>query len=181
MKTVNISKEINFIPDFVIAERNKINRLIVVAFSTTFITLLAFSVYFFPEMKIFTLNIQVDNAKMELRSMEDVRAIKSKLDQAQSKLNQKKKILDDINKSEVDAIGLMDKLNSAAPENVVLTYLSVNGKDDIKVTYSINNPIEATELTNNLRALNLFQDVSTPVVPIEDQKSDVNFALKLKN
>jgi Tfp pilus assembly protein PilN len=180
MSAMNLHKEINFIPDFMIYEKNKVKRMITVALVTTVVALAGFSIYFFPDMKMFTLNIQLNNLKVDIKGLEDVREIKNQLEKTENKLNAKKKILDEVSKDEVDVMSLMDKLATAAPENVVMTYLSVSGKNDINVSYSINNPIEATNLANNLRNLNLFQTVEMPAIPIVDQKRDINFALKLK-
>ena len=180
MSAINLHKEINFIPEFMISERNKVKRMITVAVVTTILTLVGFSIYFFPDIKINALKIERDYLDADIRGLEDVREIKNQLEKTENKLNAKKKILYEISKDEVDVISLMDKLTNAAPENVVMTYVSVNGKNDINVSYSINNPIEATNLANNLRNTNLFQTVEMPSIPIVDQKRDINFALKLK-
>lgn len=180
MSAINLHKEINFIPDFMIYEKNKVKRMISVGIITTVIALTGFSIYFFPDMKKITLDVQLKNLDVDIKSLEDVREIKNQLEKTENKLNVKKKILDEVSKNEVDVMSLMDKLAAATPENVELTYLSVSGKDGINVSYSINNPIEATNLANNLRNMNLFQTVEMPSIPIVDQKRDINFALKLK-
>lgn len=181
MKVKELKKGINFIPDFMQKEKTQRRRMFIVALSTAVFTLLSFAVYFIPEVKAFTLSVQLQNIETEMRFLEDVKGIKNKLEDTQTKLDKKAKILQDIKKEEVNVIFLTDKLISAAPKNVLLAYFSVDGKDKVNINYIINNPVEATELVNNLKSLNIFEKVDMPNIPIVDRKTDVVFRLKLKD
>ncbi len=76
---------------------------------------------------------------------------------------------------------VLEKLTSAVPQNVKLSYFSTSDSGDISASYIINNPVEGTKLTGNLRKLNIFERVDTPSMPMVDRKTDVSFKLRLKS
>ena len=174
-------KEINFIPDFVIKENQNKARLIMVAVGTVVFTLMAFAVYFIPEVRLSILSIQNENMNTEMKFLEDVKEIKNKLENLEARVDKKKKALEDISRNEVDVVLLMEKLTAAAPQNVSLTFFSVSGPENINVQYIINNPVEASNLVDNLRKLDIFERVEMPSIPIVDRRTDVKFNLKLKS
>lgn len=176
----NIVKEINFIPVFVIEERKRIARMIRVAIITAVITLAGFAIYFLPDIQISILKDTLRNYDTELNYLDDIKKIERKLKEVETKLTNKKKILEEINKEEVDIIFLIDKLSSARPPNVILTYLSIDKNKEVNVSYIVNNPVEATQLVNNLINLNIFEKVELPSIPLMDKKTDISFKLKLK-
>lgn len=178
-KKKQIKKDINFIPDFMMKEKNAVKRLFAVAVGTAIFTLVSFGVYFVPEIKIFTLTEQIKNADKEIEFYKDVEDLYKKMKATEEKLKKKKKIIDEISKNEIDVAVLMDKLISAEPQGVQMTYIKVNDKMEVSVSYVINNPIEANELVENLRNLNLFEQVNMPNIPIVDRRTDISFNLKL--
>lgn len=176
-----IVKEINFIPDFMLKEKEHTGRRIAVALGTAAIVLICFAVYYLPELKVFSLSEQLKNLNVELNFYSDVKEIKNKLEETEAKLAKKKAILDEISKGEVDVISMLEKLTEAAPQNVALSYLSTTGTDDINVSYIVNNPIEANQLVENLRKLDIFEKVEMPPgIPIVDRMTNIDFKLKLK-
>lgn len=180
-KEKRIQKGINLIPDFMLKERHSAKRLFIVGLLTVVITLASYAVYIIPEMKIFTLGIQIENVNNELKAFKDLQVLDDKFKETKNKLDQKKEILKSITENEIDIMPLINKVLSAAPQNVFLSYLNVGENKEISVSYIINNPVEANLLANNLRKLNMFEKVDMPSIPIVDRKMDISFKLKLKD
>ncbi|MGE5328868.1 MAG: hypothetical protein ACM3KR_05110 [Deltaproteobacteria bacterium] len=178
-KNKQINKNINFVPEFMIREKNAIKRLFIVGIATAVFTLVSFGVYFVPELKIFTLTEQIKNADKEIEFYKDVEVLYKKLNDTEKKLKEKKKIIQEISKNDIDVAALMDKLISAEPQGVQMTYMSITDKMEVAVSYVINNPIEANSLVENLVKLNIFEQVNMPDIPIVDRKTDISFRLKL--
>jgi len=178
-KKKQINKSINFVPDFMIKEKNAVRRWFTVGIATAIFTVVSFGVYFVPELKIFTLTEQIKNADKEITFYKDVEDLYDKLNSTEEKLKKKKKIIQEISKNDIDVAMLMDKLISVEPQGVELTYMSINDKMEVAVSYVINNPIEANSLVENMGRLNIFEQVNMPDIPIVDKKTDINFRLKL--
>lgn len=175
-----INKNINFVPEFVIKEKQALKRIFLVAFLTAVLTLTCFGIYYIPELKIFALNEKIENLNREINFFEDVQKLYDNLKATREKLENKKKIIEEISKNEIDIIPLIDKLISAAPQGVETSYIAFNDKKEISVSYIINNPIQANALVDNLNKLNIFEQVEMPTIPIVDKKTDISFKLKLR-
>ncbi|MGE5472691.1 MAG: PilN domain-containing protein [Ignavibacteriales bacterium] len=179
-KKKQVNKNINFVPDFVIKQRKAVQRMFLVAFATAIFTLTSFGIYYVPELKIFSLQERIDNLDREIEFFKDIQDLYNNLNAAKEKLENKKKIIEEISKNEFDIVPLIDKLTSAVPQGVEITYIGFNDKLEVSVSYIINNPIEANALVDNLNKLNIFEQVDMPTIPIADKKTEISFKLKLR-
>ncbi len=176
-----ISKEINFIPDFMEKEKEQKKRMVKVAILTTIFTLMCFAVYFIPDLQTEFMEAELTSLESREKLMADVKQIKDDLEDTEKKLNQKKSIIEEVSKGEVDIVFVLDKLTSAAPQNVKLSYFSTSDSGEISASYIINNPVEGTKLVANLRKFDIFERVDMPSMPMVDRKTDISFRLKLKS
>lgn len=177
---MKVKKEINLLPQFVIKQKNELKRIIIITITTIALTLFGFAIYYTPQLKLLSLSVKLKGVNEEIEFMSDAKQLKDKLDSTQAILDKKNGILKEIDADDVDIVPLLDKLTKATPENVRLSFLNVNGKNDISADYVIHNPIELNDLINNLKKLDIFKDVQTPNVPITDRQTDVAFKLQLK-
>lgn len=176
---VELSKGINFIPEFIVKENEKKKRKVMIATITAIITLFGICIYFIPEYELFILNTKSVKINTEINNMQDIKNIKQQLDETKEKLDAKKKILEEIRSKESDVELITKKLLAITPSNVVLDYYNITDGKTISVNYIINTPEDMVELTNRLKGLELFEKVEIPVMPIVDRKANVNFRLKL--
>ena len=164
-----------------IMEKERFGRMIAVAIGAGAIALICFAVYFIPELQVFSLSERVKNMNVELSFYSDVKDINNRLKETEAKLVKRKGILEEVSKGEVDIAMMLEKLTTAAPKNVVLSYFSTTGGGNINASYIINNPIEANQLEDNLKKLNIFEKVEMPAIPIVDRRTEANLKLTLKS
>lgn len=176
-----IKKEINIIPEFMEIEMAKRKKMFIIVITTFLALMFCFSLYYYPQYKLKTMNEENKKLQAQIDDMKDVKDIKDKLNDLETQTKKKRDILTEANKSEVDINYLIAKLTANVPKNVLLAYFSVNGRDKVSVSYIVNNPVEATELLNTLRDLDIFEKVEMPNIPIMDRRTDVNFKLKMKS
>lgn len=177
---MKVKREINLLPQFVLNQKNQLSRLAIITITTIILTLASFAIYYIPQLKLLSLSVQLKVVNNNIKFMNDVKQLKDKLDTTQATFEKKSNILREISADNVDIVSLLNKLTQATPKNVRLSFLNINGKNDISIDYIIHNPIELNDLVNNLRKLDIFQDVQTPNVPIADRQADVVFKLQLK-
>lgn len=175
------SKRINFVPEFMIKEREQRRRMVITGITTLIITLLGFSIYFIPWFKNFSLEQACKNYNLEIEYADEENKLLNELKDKQDKLNKKRDLLSKLDKQEINIPLLLDKLAGIAPKEVIFSYLSVKENKQVDVRYSVNNPLEISNLAKNLEKLNIFEKVEIPNVPIVDRKTDVVFKLKLKD
>jgi len=176
-----IKKSINFIPDFMFEHKKAAKRIFLVAVATAILTVASFGIYYVPELKIFSLTEKNQNLDREIEFFKDVEDLYNNLNATKKKLENKKKIIQEISKNEIDIVALIDKLILAAPQGVKISYMGFNDKLEVSVSYIINNPIEANALVDNLNNLNIFKQVEMPTIPIVDKKTDISFKLMLRD
>lgn len=174
------NRRINFIPEFVHKENIRKQRMILITLITVIITLLCFAIYFIPQYKLFTLTNKLNNYDIELKYAKDELKLLNELELTQKSYNKKKDLVNELSKDEFDISILMTELNQAAPKEVIFSFFSVSGSE-VAVKYTVNTPVEISQLVENLKKLDIFDKVSMPNVPIVDIKTDVVFNLKLNS
>jgi len=176
-----INKSINFVPEFMLKQKQAVKRMFLVAVGTVILTVSSFGIYYVPELKIFSLTEKIQNLDREIEFFKDVEDLYNKLNTTKERLEKKKKIIQEISKDEFDIIAVMNKVVSATPQGVEISYINFNDKLAVSLSYTINNPIEANTLVDNLNKLNIFEQVEMPTIPIVDKKTDISFKLKLRD
>lgn len=175
------AKQINFTPAFMVKEKSQRWRIINVAVITFVVTLFCFAIYYIPVLKAFSLSIQSNNINTEMRALGDAKTIKEKFDKILTRSESKSAKLEEIDKNDIDILFIYDKINATKAKGILLSGITISGRDNISINYVISNPLQIADLVESLKNSNLFESVTMPNVPILDRETTIIFRLKLKS
>lgn len=182
---MKLTKDINFLPDYVVAKEIRMKRQLYIISLIILFTIVFSGFFLIPEGIIYFYEKQEEKLNTELMQLSKTSQNVQELNKIEKALNEKKKILriidqkQNVNGKSLNITKIVSIIEDALPFGIILNNYSISEKK-VVVSVSIDTPLDTIDVIKSLEDIGIFEKVTINSFPIVDKTQAINISLELK-
>ncbi|ADI01951.1 PilN domain-containing protein [Syntrophothermus lipocalidus] len=180
MATRVVAKDVNFLPQAVLLERDKKRRLtqrLKTAVVAGLLAGIAFSLPLYVEARE---RYQLELLTARYRELEKGRPYREELVAKEKQYFREKAVVEKLKKENISVVAIIDAIYDALPPGLWVTDIEVEAGRAVRLKCEATSTLAAARFMAGLDSLGLFDRIETNEVPLGSGVAQVEFYLSLK-